>query len=218
VNGVELEGLEVVLINKQKDPLIFESGISNKDRSAVHVYAHGTPSNIDMSGNNDWSSETKDFKAVLEKSDVYQMNKKSDNLVVILHSCRLGRSYTDEKGNYVPSYAEEMSAEFPKLTIIAPDERDAFNSLDKGGEIGPRQIDDPLNTRADYKPGAEHHVNIDKPGNWNVFKDGKLLGSYSSKNYDASHAPNSFEKSVFFNKTQSPIGKEPNGLNKKANQ
>lgn len=199
IDGKELEGLEVVLINEKKDPEIYNSGIANTDKSAVHIFAHGTPSNIDITGNGNWSPKKEDFQAILEKSDVYQTNKNSKDLVVILHSCRAGRSFTDEKGNYIPSYAEQMSAAFPNLTIIAPGERDAFSS---DGEIGPRQIDDPMNNRGDYKPGAEHKTN-DKSGNWNVFKNGTFTGSYSADDYDAEEAPSWYERNFQFKKNES---------------
>ncbi len=209
IDGIELEGLEVVLINAKKDPAIYKGGISNTDKSAVHIYAHGTPSNIDVSGNGNWSSKNEDFQAVLEKSDVYQTNKNSENIVVIIHSCRAGRSYVDEKGNYIPSYAEQMSAEYPNLTIIAPDERDAFST--EGKELGPRKIDDQKNNRADYKDGAEHKVN-NKSGNWYVFKNGKNTGSYSSDDYDATEAPSWFERIFQFKENKNP-NPNSNGLN-----
>lgn len=201
INGVELEGLEVVLINEKKDPAIYKAGVANTDKSAVHIYAHGTPSNMDVSGNNSWSNKKEDFQGVLNKSDVYQENKNSKDLTVIIHSCRAGRSYTDEKGNYIPSYAENMSAAFPNLTIIAPDERDAFSS--SGKELGPRQIDDPKNNRGDYKDGAAHTIN-NKSGNWNVFKNGKFTGSYSASDYDAQTAPSWFERNFQFTPNQNP--------------
>lgn len=48
IDGRELEGLEVVLVNKQRDPMVYNVGIKNTDKSAVHIYTHATPSNIDL--------------------------------------------------------------------------------------------------------------------------------------------------------------------------
>jgi hypothetical protein len=122
-------------------------------------------------------------------------------LVVILHSCRAGRSYIDEEGNYIPSYAENMSAELPNLTIIAPDERDAFSG--DGEELGPRKLDDPKNKRGDYKDGASHTVGKGE-GNWNVFREGIFTGSYSADDYDAQSAPSWFERNFQFTPNATP--------------
>ena len=43
---MEFEGLEVVLFNKDKEGMMFNVGIDNKDRSALHIYAHGNPKSI----------------------------------------------------------------------------------------------------------------------------------------------------------------------------
>ncbi len=196
INGRELEGLEVVLINEKADPEIYRGGSSNKDNSAVHIYAHGTPSYMDVSGNGNWSDSPKDFQSTLEKSEVYKNRKEGDNVTVVIHSCRTGRSFTDEKGRYNASFAEKMSAAFPDLTIIAPDERDAFSS--DGREMGPRKIDDPKNLRGDYKDGAEHSVN-QEIGNWNVFEGGKLQGFYDGNDYDGRVAPSWILRTFFFN-------------------
>jgi RHS repeat-associated protein len=40
VNGIKLEGLEVVLVNKEKDAAIHKAGTANTDKSAVHIYTH----------------------------------------------------------------------------------------------------------------------------------------------------------------------------------
>jgi hypothetical protein len=73
-----------------------------------------------------------------------------------LHSCRVGRSYFDESGNYVPTYAEKMSKEFPNLIIIAPDERDVFTD---SGERGPRHLAMPFaNNRGDPTPDDPSHI------------------------------------------------------------
>ena len=199
IDGIELEGMEVVLINEKTDPDLYNAGVKNTDNSAVHIYSHGTPTNIDISGKEKWSHDKNDFKAVLEKSDVYKVKSENEKIVVILHSCRTGRSYTDEKGNYHPSYAETMSKEFPNLIIIAPDERDAFSGET---ELGPRKIDSPKNLRGDYKDGAKHTVNKES-GNWNVFEGGKKTGSYSGEDYDASSAPDWYDKLMYLTPNKS---------------
>ncbi len=183
IDGREMAGLEVVLVNRVRDPNIYNVGINNKDNSAVHIYAHGSPSNIDI-GDDKWSNKPEDFKAILEKSDVYNNSNSTDKLVVILHSCRVGRSYFDENGNYVPSVAEHLSNSFPNMTIIAPDERDYFG---KYGELGPIQIKFPENKRADYSK-VKSHERSDLMGHWNIFQGGKWIGQYDS-DYDANKAP-----------------------------
>jgi uncharacterized protein YgiM (DUF1202 family) len=141
-------------------------------------------------GDNKWSSSPKDFQTILQQSDVYKNAKSTDKIVVIIHACRTGRSYFDEKGNYVPSVAEQLSAAFPNLTIISPDERDFYTS--SHGEIGPFKIAHPANKRADYAvdaQGRQMEGNSNSPGNWNVFQNGKWIGQYDA-DYKASGAPN----------------------------
>ncbi len=132
---------------------------------------------------------------MLNQSDVYQNNKDSKGLTVILHSCRAGRSYVDENGNYQPSYGETQSEAYPDYTIIAPDERDAFSS--DGKELGPRKLDDSKNKRGDYRDGAEHRVGK-QLGNWNVFKGGRFIGSYRGEDYKAETAPSWYERTFKF--------------------
>jgi hypothetical protein len=113
----------------------------------------------------------------------------NEKIVVILHSCRTGRSYFDENGNYVPSLAENLSKSFPNLTIIAPDERVNFST--SGKDFGPIQIKYPANKRADYshdQNGNAIDVNSNVAGNWNVFEGGKWTGQFSA-DYTASTAP-----------------------------
>ncbi|HXT85210.1 MAG TPA: RHS repeat-associated core domain-containing protein [Verrucomicrobiae bacterium] len=197
IDGRELEGLEVVLINPDnpENKVIYNVAIKNIDKSAVHIYAHGTPSYINVGGNN-WTNSAKDFQAVLQKSGVYRNSKSTEKLVVIIHSCRTGRSYFDEHGNYITSVAQQLSNAFPNLTIIAPDERDNFIT---NRELGPYKIRYPANKRADYKKdkfGNDIKVNSDVQGNWNVFENGKWTGQYNS-NFDASSSPGLWDK--FFN-------------------
>ena len=183
IDGLEMDGLEVVLVNKVHDADIYNIGMKNNDKSAVHIYTHATPSNIDLGGGN-WSHSAKDFKTVLQKSEVYNNAKSTERIVVILHACRAGRSYFDESGNYVPSVTEQLSSAFPNITFIAPDERDYFTGKK---EIGPKQIKYSANKRADLIPGKSDESN-GVPGNWNVFQNGKWVGQYDS-DYDPSKAP-----------------------------
>ena len=193
VDGREFEGLEVVLINKDEEE-IYKAATSNDDQSAVHIYAHGTPSQLDVTGKGKWSDKVEDFKIILEKSTVYQTSSSTEEIVVILHSCRVGRSYYDENGTYTPSYAEKLSKNFPEYVFIAPDERVGFTK--DGIEIGPVKIENPKNLRADYIGNKPEFSN--RYGNWNVFKNGDLLGSYYGGNYNGQKQPTLIERLFYF--------------------
>lgn len=191
IDGKEIEGLEVLLVNEKDDATIYNVGVKNTDKSAIHIYAHGTPGNMDYGGGIGWSNDVKNFKSVLERSDVYNNRVEGQKTVVIIHSCRLGRSYFNEGGQYVKSYAEQLSAEYKDLIIIAPDERDYFGSE----ELGPYKILYPSNKRADYaldENGNQKKAKSENPGNWNVFEGGAWTGQLDS-DFDPGGASKTFD-------------------------
>lgn len=197
IDGIELEGLEVVNVHEKSDPAIYKHGMNNKDQSAVHIYGHGTPSNMYVPEFG-WTNKKEAFQAMLDRSTVYTTRKEGEETVVIIHSCRVGRSYYDEKGVYVPSIAERWSAEFPDLTIIAPDERCNFLV---SRELGPLKISNAKNNRGD-PVGDQDAITIAEYGKWNVFEGGKLVGAYSGADYNGSTAPSGWMK--FWNFVANP--------------
>jgi len=129
INAIELEGLEKVLINPTEST-IYNGGQKFTENSAVHIVAHGNRYGI-RNRNNDLSQkanfiDTKnEFIALLKTTDNYANLKKTNELVIILHSCNTG---------VIGGFAQNMSKEM-STTIIAPDVQDYFNS---SGEIGPK--------------------------------------------------------------------------------
>lgn len=177
LDGIELEGLEVVLINAAKDDVIYNAGIKNKDKSAIHVYAHGNPTGIrDINADGiegQWISTASQFTTVLKRSDLWQTSSKVTDFTIVLHSCRTGR--TTKSGN---SFAQKMSLELG-TTIIAPDERDYFNSW---GEKGP-YVTTGTDDEGDYKAGKDPHdqKRTSTQGNWLVFTQGVLTAVYEGE-------------------------------------
>jgi RHS repeat-associated protein len=190
IDGIDFDGLEYVGFGSKNkhDAAVYKTGMNNTDKSAVHIYSHGTPTNL-MLKDQSYSSDVKDFRSILENSDVYKNAGKAEEIVVIIHACRTGRSFTDEKGNDQVSYAEKMSNAFPNLKIIAPDERNLF--LD-GKEFGPVEVTNMKNLRGDLLEGVEHKPELDKRGKWNVFKGGTKVGSFDGDT-DVNTAPGLFD-------------------------
>jgi RHS repeat-associated protein len=73
IDGIELEGLEVVLVSKQNDRLIWNGGQKLIDKSAIHIVAHGSQAGFTNSINGIKIRSTDQFLAVLKMSDQYQM-------------------------------------------------------------------------------------------------------------------------------------------------
>ncbi|WP_235819434.1 SH3 domain-containing protein [Flavobacterium oreochromis] len=189
MDGRELEGSEVTLIDPKKDATIYNEAVKNTDKSAVHVYMHGSPSSFDLTGNGKWTDKPGEFKAVLEKSDVYKNAKSTEKIVVVLHSCRTGRSFFKENGQYLKAIAQKISAEYPNLILIAPDERGAFIP---GKELGPRKITNAKNKRADPVDGEHGKVDINTPGHWNLFEGGEWKGQFDA-DYNGMSAPSAWD-------------------------
>jgi hypothetical protein len=186
---VELEGLEAVSFidankNEHNKPIV-DAANKNTDKSAVHVYAHGNPEIF----YNENSKDVKDQRITTGQTLNRLLNKmvpewKNANdhagMTVVLHACRTGRTTTDEKGKEVQPVAGNISAskEFKDVIVIAPTERDVFTS--EGEEIGPRVVNS-TDQNGDYKNGSPREKEgqvTDQQGQWNVFKNGKLIGSY----------------------------------------
>jgi hypothetical protein len=55
------------------------------------------------------------------------------NLQLFLHACRIGRCTIDKQGNVIDPVASEISKSnlMRGVTIVAPDERDAFTANGK---------------------------------------------------------------------------------------
>jgi hypothetical protein len=191
IDGRELEGLEVVLVNSVEDDYIYNAGIENNDKSAIHVYAHGNPTGIrDIKPDGtkgQWVSTASQFTTILKKSDMWKVDSKVTDFAIVLHSCRTGKTTKD--GN---SFAQKMSLELG-TTIIAPDERDYFNSR---GEKGP-YVTTGTDNDGEYKPGINPHdqKRTSTQGNWLIFTQGVLTAVYEGE-WDPNGKPGFWDKTL----------------------
>jgi RHS repeat-associated protein len=185
VDGVELEGLEVVLLkDTKKNQSIIKAANSglyadNPDTKTIHVFAHGNPKeffNETYKGESTINSGA-DLNNVLNQgSELWRNSESKEGLTVVIHSCRVGKYTIDENGNVVKPVAAEISSsdEMSGVTIIAPDQRDGFSA--DGREIGPQTTKN-TDFNGDYLPGtpkSEKGKQTGVLGNWNVFINGRL--------------------------------------------
>ncbi len=130
IDGFELEGLEVVLVNPNAtgatsvDKLIYRVGTKNTNKDAIHIYAHGDYRGFKDEYSGTWVNTTGELLAVLRKSDLWKSDSKISDFVIVLHSCRAGRT-TKAVGE---SVAQKLSRDAGAL-IIAADERVRFVDL-----------------------------------------------------------------------------------------
>jgi len=190
IDGIELEGLEVVLLNDTKhNQSIIKTANSGlyKDNPAtktVHVFAHGNPSAMYNEkitaaqkkagvGTVDTGAE---LNSVLNQgSDLWKNSESKDGFTVVLHSCRTGRYTIDKEGNVIDPVASIMSEskEMKGVTIVAPDERDGVSA--NGKEIGP-QVTKNTDHNGNYLPGtprSEQGKQTSQFGSWNSFQNGQ---------------------------------------------
>lgn len=185
VDGVELEGLEVVLVKdiKKNEPIIkaANNGLykDNPNTKTVHVFAHGNPSafyneNVSASEKKAGLGTVNTGKGLNDilnsNSDLWKNSESKDGFTVVLHSCRVGRYTLDNEGNVMDPVASKISEsnEMKGVTIIAPDERDGFGG---GKEVGP-VVTTNANHNGDVKRGEK--PNFSKTfGSWNSFQNGQ---------------------------------------------
>jgi RHS repeat-associated protein len=195
IDGFELEGMEVVLFNKDKDKLLYNVGSSNKDRSALHLYAHGGPNAIQDDrilpvGQNHGSklktvAKLIDMLSKSSEKEMWNSRSKEKPLVVILHSCRTGRSTVDENGKKIKSSIAENLSKTENTIIVAPNERDVFVNLKiiqfEHGAFKFSKTDingNYLEYKDDKDPSKPHDPNssLNGPGSWIIYQGGKQIG------------------------------------------
>jgi len=175
IDGIELEGLEVVLVNqKGKDAYIYKAGMANQDKSAIHIFTHGS-SNSFIGVGGSWVTGVSGYITVLQKSDMWQTSSKASDFVVVLHSCRTGRP-ANQNANGKQPIAQQLS-KATGGTIVAPDERDYFSF--SGSELGP-YVTTGTDKYADIKDGqlAANQRKTSTQGNWMVYTEGVLTAVY----------------------------------------
>jgi len=195
IDGIELEGLEVVLVNKSKDEIIWSGGMKITDNSAIHIVAHGSQNLIVDDINGKTISKATEFKSVLKMSPHYEVQSNSGHVVAVLHSCRTGRPIIDKNGNISPSFAQKMSKEL-LMTVIAPDERDYFSA---SGEKGPFYTKSTDEGNRDYIPGTtveQRGKSTGRSANWLVYNEGVLTGVFDGK-WDPVAKPGFLDKILY---------------------
>ncbi|MEO6327694.1 MAG: DUF6443 domain-containing protein [Ginsengibacter sp.] len=184
---IELEGLESISIvdsKKEENKPIIAAADRNKDKNAIHIYAHGNNTSLFNDKGKTIADQQINSGKRLDKvlGDMlpgWKNTKEHAGTTVVLHSCRTGNTTTDKKGTQIESVAQRISAskEFKDVTIIAPTERDAFTDNE---ELGPRKVNF-TDSNSDYKPGLAREKQgqtTEERGEWNVFLNGKTVGSY----------------------------------------
>lgn len=208
IDGVEFEGLEVVLVNPTDDKIIHEVGSKDNDENSINIYAHGDPSKMvnSLTGENIKTPQALN-KLLTKESKQWRDRKKEGTTIIILHSCRTGKTTIDSKGRKVNSLAQNVSnnKEFNNDIIIAPDERDVFTDLGfYSYEKGPREADcqDANGVRCD----PTSHATSNKKGSWIVYKNGKeidrLDGNSDPHDYTPPQEVNNSSAGENFNPTE----------------
>ena len=199
MDGIELEGLEVVLFNTEKNPndqIMFNVGTENNDKSALHIYAHGHQTAVMNDIAPKKSDRVLDTSAKINKmlensseSKMWKSRSKDKPLVVVLHSCRTGRNVVDKHGTKTESSIGEKLSKIKNTIVVAPDERDVFMPMGITDiELGPMKFNK-TDHNSDYLEFEDHDNNPltpDKPvvdrslssGSWRIFKDGKEIGRF----------------------------------------
>jgi RHS repeat-associated protein len=189
VDGRELEGLEVQLINPTKSASTEQQKVADQrivngskntpnNSTLITVTGHGNPNYIKNDVRNEKITTGKQLDAVLSRnSDDWKNREGNDGMTVVLYSCRTGANEKNKDGSVKDSsVAQQISAsdEFKDVEIIAPDQRVYFT---EDGLVGTYEAEY-AGPNDEYKADAKDHSRSDTTGNWNVFKNGELIRSY----------------------------------------
>ena len=189
IDGRELEGLEVVLINPTKSSSTEQQKAGDKrivkgaknipsSSTTITVTGHGSPTGMSNDVRGEEINTAGQLNSVLNRnSDDWKNKESGEGMTVILYSCRTGADVKDENGkSTAPSFAQTISGaeEFKDVEIIAPDQRVYFSENGPVGTFEAKYAGPDDN----YKADAKDHSRSETPGNWNVFKNGELIRSY----------------------------------------
>lgn len=189
IDGFELEGLEVILLNPTKSSSTeqqkaADQRIVNGTKSIpssdtmITVTGHGNPKYLMNDVRGQKINNGEQLNAVLNRnSDSWKNKESGEGMTVVLYSCRTGSDVKDKEGNTIDqSVAQKISAsdEFKDVEIIAPDQRVYFT---EDGPVGTYEAKY-AGPNDEYKADAPDRSRSETPGNWNVFKNGELIRSY----------------------------------------
>jgi hypothetical protein len=161
IDGIELEGLEVNLINKHREPLLYIYASKIKVTNTIHVFAHGQPKGIvdERNSNQKKAIQTPEQfdKLMSELSEIWVNRKEiiasGQQVTVVLHSCR-----TDD---FVKT---KLAPAFPDVVFVTTERKTSTSSL--GTDTYPDKV-------------AEENENTSKPGTWNVYYGGSFKNNYT---------------------------------------
>ena len=208
IDGFELEGLEVVLINPTKSSstaqqkaadqkIVNGSKNISSSNTLVTVTAHGGPKSItnDVNGTRITTGAGLD-KVLTANSDAWKNRSSNEGMTVVLYSCRTGADVKDENGKSTTSSLAQTisgSEEFKGVEVIAPDQRVYFN---ENGPVGTFEAE-AQGKNDEYKLNEsgtpKNKKRSDTPGNWNVYKNGELIRSYQG-NWKPTDNPSLWDK------------------------
>ncbi len=193
IDGLELEGLEVVLINPTKSSsneqqraadqrIVNGSKNIPNSNTLITVIGHGSPKRLSNDVRGQKISTGKQLDAVLSRnSDDWKNRESNEGMTVVLYSCRTGSDVKNKDGNSIDqSVAQKISTseEFKDVVIIAPDQR---LYITEEGPVGTYEAKN-AGPNDEYKRDSEGNTKSKEmsntPGNWNVFKNGELIKSY----------------------------------------
>jgi hypothetical protein len=195
VDGRELEGLEVVLINPDKqrtgtpsdnkshranDQMIVNGAkkLSNSDK-VVTVTGHGGPTGMTNDVRGGRITDAKGLNQLLNRnSDAWKNKESNEGMTVILYSCRTGADEKNKDGSKKDEgFAQKVSdsPEFKDVEIIAPDQRVYFNDEGLTGTYEAEYAGPNDEYKLDSNNQAKNKERSDTPGNWNVYKNNKLI-------------------------------------------
>jgi hypothetical protein len=193
IDGRELEGLEVQLINPTKSASNEQQKVADQrivngsknipnSNTMVTVTGHGSPTGLSNDVRGGRINDGKGLNAVLNRnSDAWKNKESGEGMTVVLYSCRTGADVKGKDGKSVgQSVAQKISAseEFLDVEVIAPDQRVYFT---EDGPIGAFEAKN-AGANDEYKRDSEGNTKSKErsstPGNWNVFKNGEKVRSY----------------------------------------
>jgi hypothetical protein len=189
IDGRELEGLEVQLINPTKSASTEQQKVADQrivngsknipnSNTMITVTGHGSPKGMSNDVRGEKIRTAKQLNAVLNRnSDDWKNKESGEGMTVVLYSCRTGANEKKADGsNKADSFAQKISGseEFKDVEVIAPDQRVYFS---ENGPVGTYEAEY-AGANDEYKADAKDHSRSDTPGNWNVFKNGELIRSY----------------------------------------
>jgi RHS repeat-associated protein len=200
IDGVELEGLEVSLVNPEQDKCdgvheddtgLQRAAANQKDQTAEHIYSHGNWQQLlDCSSGHlgavGINTDLGFLNLLGERIDKWNNRETEKPFVVVLHACNVGHQVVcnGETWQRLP-FAQQMSKSIPGLITVAPD--DFYWTVPSGEVIG---VEGSTGWTCWGGYARDRDTGAEKPrnrngiaGSWRVFRSGVEVLSYGGKEY-----------------------------------